>query len=197
MSQEPINIEGVVSCPNENGKRDVRFIDSNYNRLFNVPDGGNIILTTFEGERLLLPCFYIDDYHAKIGRVYHICEFAEIQESRGSVYEPEIPKDGDVFDTYEIFQIKDIAATDYAFRPYAEAAGKLNPADYRRVYAGMYAREMTLEHLWAKHNRDMRPFAAEMRSMSISDIVVLTRNGRKTAHYMDRIGFHDADEFLR
>ena len=43
MSQEPVNIMGVVAFPNENGQREIRFIDSEYNNLFTVPDGGNII----------------------------------------------------------------------------------------------------------------------------------------------------------
>ena len=67
MSQEPVNIMGVVAFPNENGQREIRFIDSEYNNLFTVPDGGNIILTHFDGKSVILPCRYIDDYHAQIG----------------------------------------------------------------------------------------------------------------------------------
>ena len=56
MSQEPVNIMGVVAFPNENGQREIRFIDSEYNNLFTVPDGGNIILTHFDGKSVILPC---------------------------------------------------------------------------------------------------------------------------------------------
>ena len=31
--KEPINIMGVIAFPNENGKRDCRFIDPHYNLL--------------------------------------------------------------------------------------------------------------------------------------------------------------------
>ena len=51
----------------------------------------------------------------------------------------------------------------------------------------MYAKENSLENLWAKHNRDSRSFAHRMRSMSVSDIVVLTQGGKKTAYYADTI----------
>lgn len=198
MSQEPVNIMGVIAFPNENGNRDIRFIDSEYNTLFSVPDGSNIVLTTFEGKNLILPCRYIDDYHAQIGySVYHICQFAEMQEINGSVYVPELPRSGDVIGTYEIYQIKDIAATEYSFRSYAEAAEKLNPTDYQRVYAGMYAEKNSLENLWVKHNCDARPFGHRMRSMSMSDIVVLSRNGSKTAYYADTFGFREAERFLQ
>ena len=60
----------------------------------------------------------------------------------------------------------------------------------------MYAKGNSLEDLWAKHNRDSRPFAHRMRSMSVSDIVVLTQGGKKTAYYADTIGFKEVPEFL-
>ena len=60
----------------------------------------------------------------------------------------------------------------------------------------MYAKENSLENLWAKHNRDSRSFAHRMRSMSVSDIVVLTQGGKKTAYYADTIGFKEVPEFL-
>ena len=85
---------------------------------------------------------------------------------------------------------------DYYFRSYAAAKGKLQSADYQRSYAGMYAKENSLEHLWTKHNSDHRPFARRMRSLSVSDIVVLTQGGRKTAYYADTIGFKEVPEFL-
>lgn len=67
---------------------------------------------------------------------------------------------------------------------------------YQRSYAGMYAKENSLEHLWIKHNSDHRPFAHRMRSLSVSDIVVLTQGGKKTAYYADSIGFKEVPEFL-
>ncbi len=85
---------------------------------------------------------------------------------------------------------------DYCFRPYAEAKGKLQNADYQRSCAGMFAKENSLEHLWAKHNGDHRPFARQMRSLSVSDIVVLTQGGKKTAYYADTFGFQEVPEFL-
>ena len=88
------------------------------------------------------------------------------------------------------------ADVDYYFRSYAAAKGKLRSADYQRSYAGMYAKGNSLEDLWAKHNRDSRPFAHRMRSMSVSDIVVLTQGGKKTAYYADTFGFQEVPEFL-
>ena len=40
----PVDVMGVVAFPNENGKRDCRFIDTDYNTLFTVPDGENIVV---------------------------------------------------------------------------------------------------------------------------------------------------------
>lgn len=70
----------------------IRFIDSKYNPLFYVPDGGNVVLTYLDGGRAIRPCKYIDDYHVQVGReIYHICQFAEIMERNGTSYVPEKP----------------------------------------------------------------------------------------------------------
>jgi hypothetical protein len=72
--------------------KNIRFIDSQYNTLFFVPDGGNIILTYSDGEKLTRPCKFLDEYHTQIGSsVYHICEFAEKMERIGATYAPEQP----------------------------------------------------------------------------------------------------------
>ena len=196
--REPVNIMGVFAFPDpDKDKRVIRFIDSDYPTLFTIRDGESIVITRFDGEKLILPCTYIDDYHTRIGSsVCHICEFAEMQERNGNLYVPSTPKISDEIGTYEIYQIPIIADADYCFRPYADARGKLQNADYQRSYAGMFAKENSLEHLWAKHNSDRRPFACRMRSMSMSDIVVLTQAGKKTAYYADTIGFKEVPEFL-
>ncbi len=193
----PVNIAGVLAFPNDEGGRMIHFIDSDYNTLFHVPDGGNIILTAFDDGRRTLPCRYIDDLHAVVGgSTWHICEFAEIAERNGSVYAPEHPREGDICDTYTIYQIKDIRAVPYSFEPFAAAKAKLRMSDYVRAYRGVLAPKVTLDHLWEKHNRDSRPFGQRMRSLSMSDVVVLNRGGVEKAYYVDRFGFEEAKRFL-
>ena len=71
----------------------IRFIDSSYNTLFYVPDGGNVVLTYADGEKAVRPCRFLDEYHTQVGRnVYHICQFAEIMERNGTSYIPEKPQ---------------------------------------------------------------------------------------------------------
>lgn len=198
IDREPVDIMGVIAFPNPNkDERVIRFIDSEYHTLFTIKDGESIVITRFDGEKMVLPCKYIDDCHVCVGNsAYHICEFAEMQECNGNTYVPSAPKISGEIGTYEIYQIPAIADVDYCFRPYAEAKGKLQSADYRRSYAGMYAKGNSLEDLWAKHNRDSRPFAHRMRSLSVSDVVVLTQAGKKTAYYTDSVGFKEVPEFL-
>lgn len=70
-------------------EKTIRFIDSQYNTLFTIPDGGNIELTFSGGERVTRKCTYIDDYHTKVGHyVFHIGEFAEKMEQNGTKYVP-------------------------------------------------------------------------------------------------------------
>lgn len=70
----------------------IRFIDSRYKTLFYVPDGGNIVITRFDGEKFTQPCTFLDEYHTRVGReTYHICQFAELMERNGNTYAPETP----------------------------------------------------------------------------------------------------------
>ncbi len=169
----------------------IRFVDSAYHEIFTIPDGTSIVVTHFDGTTVTHSCTYIDETHAKIGSsVYHMLEFAGIMERSGSIYAPE----GGVADYYEVYQA-DLHA-DYCFREYEEAKGRISMADYTRVYAGMLGKGTSLETLFARHNQDTRPFGRRMRSMSMSDIVVLHQDGEAHAYYTDSFGFEPIDNIL-
>ena len=69
--------------------KEIRFIDSHYNELFRIPDGGQIMITTHDGGKIRANCKYIDEYHTDIdGRCYHICQWAELNEQNGRTYAP-------------------------------------------------------------------------------------------------------------
>ena len=73
-------------------KKMIRFIDSNYNDLFLIPDGANIVLTLPSGERKTRSCKFLDSTHVQIGNeVLHIHQFAEGIERSGTKCVPEIP----------------------------------------------------------------------------------------------------------
>lgn len=67
----------------------IRFINSNYDTLFRIPDGG-IVEVRFPGRAFSAICEYLDDYHTLVGdTVFHICEFAEMVERQGGSVRPE------------------------------------------------------------------------------------------------------------
>ena len=70
----------------------IRFIDSRYNELFRIPDGGKIRITYPDGDFREEVCRFIDPYHVEIGfgsmNLFHICEFAERMEREGAKVEP-------------------------------------------------------------------------------------------------------------
>jgi len=70
-------------------KKYIRFINSDYQTLFHLPDGGRIRLTLPDGTQRDRVCHFLDEYHTRIGYdTYHICEFAEHAERGGVKYEP-------------------------------------------------------------------------------------------------------------
>ncbi|MEG1525808.1 MAG: YodL domain-containing protein, partial [Clostridia bacterium] len=56
--------------------------------------------------------------------------------------------------------------------------------------------KVTLDDLFMKHNRDNRPFGRDMRSMSVSDVLVINQGGKRRAYYVDSIGFQEVQQFL-
>lgn len=73
--------------------KEIRFIDSHYNELFRIPDGGQITIHYPDGHKENRVCQYIDDYHTYINGVcFHICQFAEIMEQNKQTYTPAEPK---------------------------------------------------------------------------------------------------------
>jgi hypothetical protein len=62
----------------------IRFIDPNYNELFQLPDGGKIRTIYPDGEEVIRTCRYIDGTHfSDHAGTYHICQFAELIEKLG------------------------------------------------------------------------------------------------------------------
>ena len=151
---EPVNIMGVFAFPNpDRDNRMIRFIDSEYNTLFTFKDGERIVLTNLDDQTEILACTYIDDCHTKIGSTtFHIRQFAEIQENYGIRYMPCEPKPEDMVDTYEIYRAV-IGNAGGGVRSFEEAKKTLRAKNYSRVYAGMYAKGNSLEHLVEKHSR--------------------------------------------
>lgn len=72
-----------------NARNGIRFIDSGYQELFRIPDGGKIHVTYSDGSEEFPVCRYIDAYHVEIGdNLYHICEYAELRERCGASIKP-------------------------------------------------------------------------------------------------------------
>lgn len=77
----------------QRAEQGIRFIDSQYNNMFRIPDGGTIVVTAESGRKSEYICRFIDECHTEVGRnLYHICEFAERMEQNGMAYEPKNPE---------------------------------------------------------------------------------------------------------
>ena len=110
--------------------------------------------------------------------------------------QPEAGKD----DTFSIYQLKDGDGTrDYRFEPYdrLQAAGlAVDRANYELVYTAPLASGTSLDDIFTRFNID-HPKDFKGHSLSVSDVVVLHRDGQDTAHYVDRGDFKQVPEFLQ
>ena len=102
-------------------------------------------------------------------------------------------------DSYAIYQIKDDSkGREYLFMgtEYLKKQG-LSPEydDYQMVYSDVLAENETLDSLYEKFNI-RRPLDFMGHSLSVSDVVVLKKNGEISAHYVDSFGYTELPEFF-
>ena len=93
---ESIPQAGIVES--ETIPPDVRLINSHYNDLYRVPDGGVIQIDFSDGSSFTARVKRRDDHHfdlGGLGDVYHICQFAEAMERNGATAYPEIQTQDD------------------------------------------------------------------------------------------------------
>ena len=64
------------------------------------------------------------------------------------------------------------------------------------MYQGKMERWETLDSIYSQHNRDDRPNANAMRSVSVSDIIVTHKNGETHAFYVQPFGYRQVDKLL-
>ena len=92
--------------------------------------------------------------------------------------------------TVSIYQIKDVANTDYAFRGYDEVADKIDLADYDKVATiELPDNDDILETVFMYGNTDKSKFneIKPMRSISVSDII----DYDDMMYYVDSFGFKE------
>lgn len=115
-----------------------------------------------------------------------------------NVFQSNTPEEPDS-DRYEIYQLTaDPANAKLLFTSYdgIHAGGMtINRSNYELKYSAPLTPDTTLDNIYDQFNIN-RPADFTGHSLSVSDIVVLHRNGQDTAHYVDSIGFADVPEFL-
>ena len=94
---------------------------------------------------------------------------------------------------YEIYQTNN---RDFVFRNYAYAKTRMKAADYKLVYSGQMERWDEPEDIYIAHNQSNRPNAQKMRSVSISDIIVIHNRREAQAFHVDEYGYRQVDYLL-
>ena len=79
---------------------------------------------------------------------------------------------------------------------YSPARLAAGAKDYELVYKGQMERWETLDSIYSRHNRDDRPNAKTMRSVSVSDIIVTHKDNETHAFYVQPIGYKQVDMLI-
>lgn len=149
-----------------------------------------------DGTKWLRAVKNIDVTHAYVGHYgCHIQQYAEGNFRIGCYVAPEHPQPGDNLDKLQIYQITK-GGCEYRFMNYAYSKSRIHAADYSSVYIANLPADYDLDRCFQEFNAPNRPLRYHMCSLSTSDIVVTTTNGKETAYYVDSIGFKDVSHLL-
>lgn len=103
-------------------------------------------------------------------------------------------------DRYGIYQLRedgDGAAYRFMGMAYLQEKGMaVDGADYQFVYGDELQEGDTLEAIYTKFNMD-HPADYSGHSLSVSDVVILKKDGELTAHYVDSFGYQELPEFVQ
>ena len=76
---------------------DVRLINSHYDDIYRIPDGGVVQIDRLDGSSYTVRVERLDDHHFMLGGIdpYHIAQFPEVMERNGAAAYPEIQTQDD------------------------------------------------------------------------------------------------------
>lgn len=99
---------------------------------------------------------------------------------------------------YGIYQLKKSEERTYQFMGMREASSlgfEIYGEDYELIYSDRLGIEDTLNSLYEKFNIN-HPQDFTGHSLSVSDVVVMRKNGESKAYYVDSFGFTELPEFI-
>ena len=99
---------------------------------------------------------------------------------------------------YGIYQLKKSEERTYQFMGMREASRfgfEIHGEDYELIYSDRLGMEDTLDSLYEKFNIN-HPQDFTGHSLSVSDVVVMRKNGESKAYYVDSFGFTELPEFI-
>ena len=103
-------------------------------------------------------------------------------------------------DRFTIYQIRpDSPAEIYEFMEMdliRQKGYEIRPEAFQEVYTGSLIPGTTLEDLYVQFNGPKVPENFTGHSLSVSDIVVIHKDGEDHAYYVDRFGYEEVSEFL-
>jgi hypothetical protein len=107
-----------------------------------------------------------------------------------------LPQRGDTFTIYQLKGGEETRGLRFETLAAVSAAGlPVALANYDKAYTAPLDSGATLEKIYFTFNMD-RPEDFKGHSLSVSDVVVMNRGGRKTAFYVDGKGFQELPGFL-
>ena len=106
-------------------------------------------------------------------------------------------QDTDLYTIYQIREGSPAGVFEFMGMDYIRQKGmEIRPEDYQKVYVGALVPGTTLEDLYIQFNGPKMPEDFTGHSLSVSDIVVVHKDGEDHAYYVDRFGYEEVPEFL-
>lgn len=106
-------------------------------------------------------------------------------------------QDPDRFTIYQIRPDSPAGVFEFMGMDFVRQKGfEIRREDFQEVYTGSLVPGTTLEDLYVQFNGPKMPEDFTGHSLSVSDIVVIHKDGEDHAYYVDRFGYEEVPEFL-
>jgi len=99
--------------------------------------------------------------------------------------------------TFTIYQLKDGNETrDIRFEPFDSLKEAPDMANYNHIYTAPLKHGDSPASIHLAFNLDEKPEGFGGHSVSISDVIVMNKDGQETAYYVDKAGFKELPDFI-
>ncbi|MCD7855265.1 MAG: DUF3849 domain-containing protein, partial [Clostridiales bacterium] len=146
------------------------------------------------------PRFSLEHFRSQLADEGYFLNINKADENNKSIFENTVQGTEETKSSFSVYQLKDGDETRYhryvSYDDLQKSGLSVNSENYNSVYNAPLEADTSLEDIFVMLNARL-PEGFKGRSLSVSDVVVINKDGQDKAYYVDSVGFKEVPEFLQ